>query len=48
MIELFHYKEAQKHPGSETIGVTRHGAARAAAETTFTGGIVAACALRQA
>jgi hypothetical protein len=40
--------QAQEHTGSKAIGNTRRGAARAAAGTTVTGFIVAACAYRSA
>jgi hypothetical protein len=42
-IGLLCYMQIKEHPGSKTSGDTRRGAARAAAGTTFTGGIVAAC-----
>ena len=43
-----HYKQTQEHPGSKNNWVTRRGAVRAAAGTTRTDGIVAACARRPA
>jgi hypothetical protein len=38
------YVQTQEHPGSKAVEDTQRGAARAAAGTTVTSGIVAACA----